>query len=98
MVRRLASEFTCSIFVFSVVGEDCCSCEKVSYLLAIIKCPEKDKDIKNALQATVSEINDINFIFVGEKNIYKEFFLTGDMKFLNLAMGLDSCSSVYSYV
>lgn len=32
------------------------------------------------------------------KHISIEFFLTGDMMFLNLAMGLDSCPSVYSCV
>lgn len=67
-------------------------------LLAIIKGPESYETWKNALQDQISALSDLKEIVIDKKTYQIDLFLTGDMKFLNCAMGLDSNNCNFSCV
>lgn len=83
-------------FVYSLIGEDGCAGERGSYLIGIVKVPEKYECIKEGLKEIIQEVNGLKYIDVMGKNIRIELFLGGDLKFLNLVNGIDGFGSHYS--
>ena len=65
-------------------------------LLAIFKSTESYDNLKIALRNIVSECKDYSHATVNDKIYPLQFYLGGDLKFLNLVCGIDSNSSKYS--
>ncbi|KAJ8049453.1 Proline-rich transmembrane protein 1 [Holothuria leucospilota] len=80
-------------FVFSIIGQQGCSGEKGSYLVGIIKVPEKYESLKEGLKDIIEEVNNLKEITVDDNIFQVEFYLGGDLKFLNLVMGIDGFSA-----
>lgn len=83
-------------FVFSIVGENSCAGEKGSYLVGIVKVPEKYLPLKEALGKIIQEVNNLDEILLGNESYSVEFYLGGDLKFLNLVLGIDGFGATYS--
>lgn len=68
------------------------------HILAICKVPEKYLSLKDSIKSIIAEIDNLSTIIYGGKTYKINFYLTGDMKFLNMVMGLSSNQSLYSCV
>ena len=69
-----------------------------NFLLAIFKAPESYESLKVALEDIISEAKNMNTISINEKLYTLDYYLGGDLKFLNLVTGLDSNASRYSCI
>ena len=67
-------------------------------LVAIFYGPEKYQILKEGLQNVIAETTNLTSIQVKGKTYAIEFYLGGDLKFLNLVCGLDACSSKYAFL
>lgn len=67
-------------------------------LLAIIKGPESYETWKASLQDVITELSGISTIDACGRSLKIEFYLSGDLKFLNCVTGIDSCNCNYSCV
>ncbi|KAJ8032687.1 hypothetical protein HOLleu_26283 [Holothuria leucospilota] len=81
-------------FAFSIIGENHCAGEG-SHLLAVIKVPEKYDQLSLALQPLIEEVSVLKKIKVEGHDISVNKFLGGDLKFLNLVMGIQSFGAKY---
>ena len=65
-------------------------------LIAIFRGSEDYYQVKNSIQDIVEEAKMLQtFTFLG-RTLVLEYYLGGDLKFLNMVCGIDSCSSKYS--
>lgn len=76
---------------FSIIGEPPCTGSSGSYLLAIVRVPEKQASLADALSSLISEINSIDSVSAGEESVRVQLYLVGDLKFLKL-MGTNETS------
>ncbi|KAJ8018713.1 hypothetical protein HOLleu_43148 [Holothuria leucospilota] len=74
---------------FSIIGEPSCTGSSGSYLLAIVRVPEKQASLADALSSLISEINSIDSVSAGEESVRVQLYLAGDLKFLNQMMGVE---------
>ena len=72
-------------------------CDTQSHLnqrvLSIVNCEEKYANLKHSMQPSFAEINELvneTCIIVENDTIELEFFVGGDMKFIQLLLGLNS--------
>ena len=67
-------------------------------VLAILKCEENYENLDKACVPIFSEINNLGKegITVGDKNVKLEIFIGGDMKFLQILLGLNSSIATYA--
>lgn len=83
-------------FVFCIIGEESCSGEGGSHLVSIAKIPEKYSVIKETLKPLIEEVQNLKTVIVKGKSVDIVLFLGGDLKFLNIVMGIDACSCKFS--
>ena len=67
-------------------------------VLAILKCEENYENLDKSCAPIFSEINDLgnDGIIVGDKRVKLEIFTGGDMKFLQILLGLNSSIATYA--
>ncbi|KAJ8019298.1 hypothetical protein HOLleu_42179 [Holothuria leucospilota] len=78
---------------FSIIGENTCVGSSGSYLLAIVRVPEKQAALADALSPLITEINDTDKVFVLDESVKVQLYLGGDLKFLNQIMGIEGFSA-----
>ena len=76
--------------------EEQCMSEHGNYLLAIVKCPEKNVSLKAAIHNLIEEFENIQVIEVEGRPVTVDKYLAGDLKFLNQIMGISSFAGKYS--
>ena len=84
-------------FTYTLVDGLCHSYNEEHYL-AIFRCPEKYEDISIALRDIIKETATLTSIDVDGVTYTIDYFIGGDLKFMNMVSGIDSCCSSYSCV
>jgi len=67
-------------------------------LLAIFKGSEEYKFLSNALLDIKKDIEEFTTFHIDRKQFSIQYYLGGDLKFLNIVCGIDSCSSTFSCI
>lgn len=80
-------------FTFSIVNKNFCS---GTHLLAILKVHEKYKHLVDVLKPITDEMKTFTQLSFNGNACSLKYLLAGDMKFLNMAMGIGARSSKYS--
>lgn len=83
---------------FSIIGEPPCTGSSGSYLLAIVRVPEKQASLADALSSLISEINSIDSVSAGEESVRVQLYLAGDLKFLNQMMGVEGFNAKHYFL
>lgn len=86
------------VLSFSVLGENSSSHMR-QHVLAIVNCDENYSNLKQSLGPLFDEINELNsqkYIAVDGQKVNLEIFIGGDMKFIQLLLGMNSSIATYA--
>ena len=84
---------------WSVIDDEHSTSHFNQRVLAIVKCEENYANLEKTLGPLFDEINEIakeGHIYVGSERVGIELFVGGDMKFIQLLLGLNSSIATYA--
>lgn len=85
---KIGKRMNVTVFTFTTIGEEFCTGYQGNYLVALEKIPEKQSHISKALPSLIYEIGNLKSVTVCGQTIALDFYLGGDMKFLNVVMSI----------
>ena len=85
-------------FTFTLPDFPCAKSADGNVLLAIFKGSENYFYLQNALKDIIQETTEFTSLSLQEKVYQIVYYMGGDLKFLNIICGLDSCASKYSCI
>ena len=94
---RIGKRLHVTNFTFTILDEGpIAHTSEGNHILAIVKVPEKYELLKLALEDVCHDVERLNEIKLKSERFSIEYFLGGDLKFLAIAVGIDSACSKYA--
>ena len=94
---RIGKRLHVTNFTFTILDEGpIAHTSEGNHILAIVKVSEKYELLKLALEDICHDVERLNEIKVKSETFSIEYFLGGDLKFLAIAVGIDSARSKYA--
>ena len=85
-------------FTFTLPDFPCAKSADGNILLAIFKGSENYQYLQKALRDIISETIQFTSVSLQGKICQIDYYMGGDLKFLNVICGIDSCASKYSFI
>ena len=85
-------------FTFTLPDFPCAKSADGNVLLAIFKGSENYQYLQNALRDIINETMEFTSVSLQGKIYQIDYYIGGDLKFLNIICGIDSCASKYSCI